>query len=106
MKLREYRQRVRPAFKEEEWQLTVGYPCPLPLFPTQFAMVRPPGSCLIFDDYAKRTWQVIHIASGHRVSYSSTWSKTRALAKSSALAELEYAFKKYGKKKVLEKVGK
>src|SRR3990167_8076345 len=84
MKLRVYHQRLTTG----EWVDTVGYPCPLPHFPTQFAVVRPPS--LNEDTFNPTRWQVIHLHSGLRLSYQQLGSsKTRADAKRSALAEIE-----------------
>src|SRR3990167_3201948 len=91
MKLRVYHQRLTTG----EWVDTVGYPCPLPHFPTQFAVVRPPS--LNEETFNPTRWQVIHLHSGLRLSYQQLGSsKTRADAKRSALAEIERVAKDKG----------
>ena len=101
MKPRSYTQQVHIDGAHMSRQ-TIGYPLPLPLFPTQFALVRPPDFVGLFD-WQEKGWQVIHIKKGLRVS---SVQKSKLSAKLSAMAALEAAFKKLGKKKVMARIGK
>lgn len=100
MKLREYFNSVNNVRGKTEHKMTRGYPCKLPGFPTQFALVRPADELF---DYARKGWQVIHIKTGMRIG--SSWN-TKADAIRYAIAELEWQTSRIGKKKVMEIVGK
>lgn len=90
-------QKFKQKLSTGKWVETVGYPCPLPKFPTQFAIVRPPSITLEdWQEWSANGWQVIHLASGLRLSRHRGESKTRADAKRSAMAEIERVIKLKG----------